>query len=197
MYPDVTKTERVFLTKENPFERFRIGDGPGSYHKDPAQMKPLPGNQFPLEGYDNFTRQVVPRLTSTDAPTIAADIALVDRVCPCVVLVEPAGVGDVAQAAALKDTPTLSLYGDYIATDARWPTIRGNNLKFHEALRAAGGQPDLIDLPAMGIKGNSHLLMMDRNNLEVADVIQRWLSDKGFVRGSALPCRCAWWTFST
>lgn len=30
MYPDVFKGEPVFLTKENPFERFRIGDGPGS-----------------------------------------------------------------------------------------------------------------------------------------------------------------------
>lgn len=207
MYPDITKTEPVFLTKENPFERFRIGAGPGSYHKDPARMKPLPGNQFPLEGYDNFTRQIVPRWTSTDSPTIDAYIALVDRVCPCVVLVhsqagpfgykvaqarpdkvkalvllEPAGVGDVAQAAALKDTPSLSLYGDYIATDARWPTIRANNVKFHDALRAAGGKPELIDLPAIGIKGNSHMLMMDRNNLEVAAVIQRWLADKGFVR---------------
>ena len=34
----------------------------------------------------------------------------------------------------------------------------------------------------IGIKGNSHMLMMDRNNLEIAAVIQRWLADKGFVR---------------
>ena len=39
MYPDVFKSEPVFLTKENPFERFRIGAGPGSYNKDPAKMK--------------------------------------------------------------------------------------------------------------------------------------------------------------
>ena len=66
MYPDVFKGEPVFLTKENPFERFRIGAGAGSYNKDPAKMKPLPGSQFPAEGYDNFTKQGVPRWTTTD-----------------------------------------------------------------------------------------------------------------------------------
>jgi len=207
MYPEITKTDPVFLTKENPFERFRIGNGPGSYNRDPAKMKPLPGNQFPTEGYDNFTKQVVPRWTSTDEPTIAAYIALVDKVCPCVVLVhsqggpfgykvaqarpdkvkalvlvEPAGVGDISQAAKLKDIPSLSIYGDYIASDARWPTIRANNIKFHDAIRAAGGKPDLVNLPEIGIQGNSHMMMMDRNNQQIAQVIQQWLSDKGFVR---------------
>ena len=207
MYPEITQTDPVFLTKENPFERFRIGNGPGSYNRDPAKMKPLPGNQFPTEGYDNFTKQVVPRWTSTDEPTIAAYIALVDKVCPCVVLVhsqggpfgykvaqarpdkvkalvlvEPAGVGDMNQAAKLKDIPSLSIYGDYIASDARWPTIRANNIKFHDAIRAAGGKPDLVNLPEVGIRGNSHMMMMDRNNQQIAQVIQKWLTDKGFVR---------------
>lgn len=72
MYPEIFPTEPVFLTKENPFERFRIGQGAGSYNKDVAKMKPMLGSQFPVEGYDNFTKQNVPRWTSTDAPTIAA-----------------------------------------------------------------------------------------------------------------------------
>ncbi len=207
MYPDVFKTDPVFLTKENPFERFRIGAGPGSYNKDVAKMKPLPGSQFPLEGYDNFMKQGVPRWTSTDEPIIAAYTALVDKVCPCVVLahsqggpfayrvaqarpdkvkalvlVEPAGIGDAKQAAALKDTPNVSIYGDFIEQDARWPTIRANNLKFHDSIRAAGGKPEVIDLPAMGIKGNSHMLMMDKNNQDIAALIQQWLSKQGLVR---------------
>lgn len=41
----------------------------------------------PAEGYQNFMKQVVPRWTTTDAATIAAYTELVDRVCPCVVLV--------------------------------------------------------------------------------------------------------------
>lgn len=207
MYPDITKTEPVFLTKENPFERFRIGAGPGSYNKDVSKMKPLPGSQFPLEGYDNFMKQGVPRWTSTDEPIIAAYTALVDKVCPCIVLahsqggpfayrvaqarpdkvkalvlVEPAGIGDPARAAALKNTPSVSIYGDFIAQDARWPTIKANNLKFQESIRAAGGKTDVIDLPAIGIKGNSHMMMMDRNNLQVAELIQRWLVEQGLTK---------------
>ena len=54
--PDIWKSEPSFLTKANPFERFRIGAGPGSWNADPAKMITLPGSQFPVEAYDNFVR---------------------------------------------------------------------------------------------------------------------------------------------
>ena len=144
MYPEIFQTEPVYLTKENPFERFRIGQGPGSYNKDPQRMKLLPGNQFLVEAYDQFTKQNLPRWTSTDAPTIAAYTELVDKVCPCVVIVhsqsglfdarvaqarpdkvkalvmvEPAATGAVEDAAKMKNVPVLAIYGDYIAQDSR------------------------------------------------------------------------------
>jgi hypothetical protein len=206
-YPDVFTTEPIFLTKENPFERFRIGDGAGSYNKDLNKAKPLSGNQFPLSGYDNFTKQVVPRWTSTDDVTIAAYVELVDRVCPCVILfhsqagqfgykvaqarpekvkaliaVEPAGVGDPKQAAKLAGIPILQIYGDFIDKDSRWPTIRKNGIGFVDEVRKAGGTADVVDLPTVGIKGNSHMLMMDKNNLDVARLIQNWLASKGLYK---------------
>lgn len=207
MYPEIFKTEPVFLTKENPFERFRIGQGAGSYNKDPSKMRPMPDSQFPTEGYDNFTKQVVPRWTSTDEPTIAAYTELVDKVCPCVVvvhsqaglfgvrvaqarpdkvkalvLVEPAAVGNIADAPKLQKVPVLAIYGDYIEQDARWPTIRGNGIKFYDALKSAGGSADVIDLPKAGLKGNSHMIMMDKNSDQVAALIQDWLQKKGLYK---------------
>ena len=207
MYPDIFKGDPVFLTKENPFERFRIGQGAGSYNKDVSKMKPMPGSQFPIEGYDNFTKQNVPRWTTTDGPIIAAYTELVDKVCPCVilvhsqaglfgirvaearpdkvkalVLVEPAGTGPISDAPKMKNVPVLAVYGDYIEQDSRWPTIRGNGIKFYEALRAAGGSADMVDLPAVGIRGNSHMMMMDKNNIAVADVIQEWLTKRGLYK---------------
>ena len=204
MYPDVFKGEPVFLTKENPFERFRIGAGAGSYNKDVAKMKPLPGSQFPLEGYDNFTKQGVPRWTTTDDAIIRAYVELVDKVCPCVVLAhsqggpfaqkvaqlrpdkvkalvlaEPAGPGDLAMAANLKNTPILAVFGDFIEQDSRWPIIRGNDVKFYEQVKAAGGSADVINLPQIGIKGNSHMMMMDKNNMQIAEIMQNWLKSKG------------------
>ena len=81
-YPDIFKGEPVFLTTANPFERFRIGDGAGSYDPDPAKRKLMPGSQFPNEGYENFVKQNVPRWTTTDDAIIAAYIAEIDRVGP-------------------------------------------------------------------------------------------------------------------
>lgn len=207
MFPDILKGEPIFLTKENPFERFRIGQGAGSYNEDPAKRKALPGNQFPVEAYDQFVKQSVPRWTTTDEAAIAAYTALVDKVCPCVVMVhsqsglfgfrvaqarpdkvkaliavEPANAGDIKQAAVLKDTPVLAIYGDYIEKDARWPKIRSIGVNFMNAVNAAGGRTEVVDLPKIGVHGNSHMIMMDRNSDQVAEHIQRWLEKQGFYR---------------
>jgi pimeloyl-ACP methyl ester carboxylesterase len=202
--PDIFKGDPLFLTTANPFERFRIGAGAGSYNADPALRKFMPNSQFPAEGYDAFTKQVVPRWTTTDDAILAAYIAEIDRVCPCVILfhsqggqfgfraaqarpdkvralvaVEPAAIGDPAQAAALKSIPILFVYGDNIPLDARWPTMHQTGIAWAEQLRAAGADVEVIELPEHGIHGNSHMMMMDRNNLQVGGVIQDWLAAKG------------------
>ena len=203
MYPEIFKTEPVFLTTANPWERFRIGPGPGSYATHTAN----PGTQFPVEYYENFVKQSVPRWTSTDAPTIAAYTALVDKVCPCVILfhsqagqfgykvaqarpdkikalvaVEPAGNGDDQQVSKLAGIPVLVLYGDFIEQDPRWPTIRRNGIAFTDAVNKAGGKVEVVDLPSKGIQRNSHMIMMDKNSSEVAGFIQTWLEKQGLYR---------------
>jgi pimeloyl-ACP methyl ester carboxylesterase len=207
MSPDIFKGEPVFLAKANPWERFRIGRSVGSWSTDPAQRKLMPNVQFPVEAYDNFVKQAVPRWTTTDDAIIRAYIALVDRVCPCVILfhsqagqfgfkvaqarpdkvkalvaVEPAGIGDPKQAAALKGIPMLAVFGDNIALDSRWPQIRKNDDGFFGEIAKAGGKVDVLDLPKAGLKGNSHMLMMDKNNEQVAALIQDWLAKQGLVR---------------
>jgi hypothetical protein len=39
-----------------------------------------------------------------------------------------------------------------------------------------------MHLPSMGIPGNSHMLMMDTNNQQVADLILAWLDRHARVR---------------
>lgn len=202
--PDIWPADPQFLPIDNPWSRFRMGTG--NWNDDPAKRHQFAGSQFPAEGYMNFMRQVVPRWTTTDAATIAAYTALVDKVCPCVVLVhsqagqfgqkvaqarpdkvkalilvEPAGFGDPEKAAALKNTPILTIYGDYIDQDARWPSIRKNQLALNQKYIDAGGSVDVVNLPEIGIKGNSHMMMMDRNNLQIAELIENWLKKKGFT----------------
>jgi len=202
MFPDITAGEPLFLTKADPWERFRIGAGPGSYRTRTA----LPGTQFPVEAYDNFTRQLVPRWTTTDAAILAGYKAVLERVGPAIViahsqgglfafraaqalparvralvLVEPSGFGETSPEAlaALRDIPVLALYGDFIDQDARWPQIRQRGLDFYAKLRAAGGRVEVVVLPARGIAGNSHMMMMDRNNLAIARIVQDWLVAQG------------------
>src|SRR5713101_3814209 len=180
--PDVWPSEPIFLNYADPFERFRIGGGEGSWNADSAKRKVLPGSQFPVEAYD----------------------ALVDKVCPCVLLlhsqggafgfkvaeqrsdkikaivaVESASAGDVRKAAALKNTPTMMLFGDYVDQYPRWATYKKIDLEYAAAMRAGGGTVDVVNLPDIGIKGNSHMLMQDKNNAEIADVIQAWMVGKG------------------
>ena len=198
--PEQTGGQPVLLTVNNPWERFRIGP---SY----ARREVLPGSQFPVEAYENFVRQNVPRFTTTDDLTLDAYIALLERMGPSVVvahsqaglfgwraaqeraglvralvLIEPAAVGDPAKVMALAGVPVLMVFGDFIAQDARWPIIRANGLRFAEAVRAVGGHVDVIDLPERGIRGNSHMIMMDRNSDEVAEVVQQWLAARGLWR---------------
>ncbi|WP_431284752.1 alpha/beta fold hydrolase [Humitalea sp. 24SJ18S-53] len=195
----------LHLPTSNPWERFRIGDGAGSF----ARGTLLPGNQFPAtpDNYMSFMRQVVARYLDTDADVIAAYIALLERVGPSVViahsqggafawqvaqqrpdlfralvLIEPAGTGVVAEAARVKDIPQLLVYGDYVDADPRWSVIRTNARRFSAAVREAGGTVDDVDLPSRGISGNSHMLMMDRNGDAVAALVQDWLAAKGLWR---------------
>ncbi|HEY0223205.1 MAG TPA: esterase [Pseudolabrys sp.] len=204
--PDVWPSEPTFLPYADPFERFRIGQGEGSWNDDPAQRKVIPGSQFPVEAYDNYMRQTVPRWLSTDDAVINAYVALVDKVCPCVLLlhsqggsfgfkvaekrpdkikaivaVESATAGIVANAPKLINTPVLMIFGDNVDEHPRWAAFKKIDTDYANAIRAAGGTVDWINLPEIGIKGNSHMMMQDRNSDQVAGVIQKWLVDKGLV----------------
>lgn len=202
--PDIWTAPPLFLTQTDPWERFRIGPGAGSFDPDPAKRKLLPGNQFPVEAFDAFTKQIVPRWLSTDDAVLAAYVALIDKVCPCVILthsqggffgfraaearpdkvkaivaVEPASAGPVTHAASLKSIPILAVFGDYIQQDPRWVAYSQNVFAYLDAVRAAGGNAEVLDLPASGIKGNSHMMMMDKNNRDIFSRISTWLDAKG------------------
>jgi len=214
--PDVWPGEPIFITYADPFERFRIGAGEGSWNPDPTKQKLMPGDQFPVEAYANYMKQIVPRWLTTDDAVIAGYIALVDKVCPCVLLlhsqggsfglkvaearpdkikaivaVESASAGNIEKAAALKTIPILMIFGDNVDLHPRWVAYRKLDLAYADAVRAAGGKVDVINLPDVGIKGNSHMMMMDKNNGAVADVIQRWLVDQGLTSAPVRKARTA------
>ena len=149
-------------------------------------------------------KQGVPRWVTTDDQIVAAYIELVDKVCPCVVMVhsqsgtfgfqvlearpdkvkalvavEPTLGGDKNKVATIKGTPVLFVIGDNAKDHPRWSKIRAGDVEYADALKAAGGSVDFVDLPDVGIKGNSHMMMMDRNSDQIAELINKWLVSKG------------------
>src|SRR5215475_12788153 len=197
------KGEPVFLPLGDPWERFRIGPA-GSWNADKAKRTTYAGTQFPIEAYEQFMKQGVPRWLTTDDAIVAAYIELVDKVCPCVVLVhsqagsfgfkarearpdkvkalvavEPTLGGNKSKVASIKGSPVLFVIGDNAKDHPRWSKIRAGDVDYANALKAAGGSVDFVDLPDVGIKGNSHMMMMDKNSDQIAELINKWLVAKG------------------
>jgi hypothetical protein len=90
-----------------------------------------------------------------------------------------------AQLATLAKIPTLVMFGDHLSDVqggiANWPTSFESCQTFVKQVGAAGGDAQMMSLPEMGIKGNSHMLMQDKNNLQLADLILGWID--GHVEG--------------
>jgi hypothetical protein len=82
--------------------------------------------------------------------------------------------------AGLAKIPILVIFGDHLG-DVKgpfaklWPDNLATCEKFVGQVKAAGGDAQLMELPKLGIKGNSHMLMQDKNNLQLADLILTWI----------------------
>ncbi|MBV9578607.1 MAG: hypothetical protein JO057_08470 [Chloroflexi bacterium] len=70
--------------------------------------------------------------------------------------------------------PTLILYGDHLSGGFLKSYADCHDTYVPQIL-AAGGDITFVSLPDIGITGNSHMMMLDKNNLDVADVIMSWI----------------------
>jgi pimeloyl-ACP methyl ester carboxylesterase len=207
-YPEIFSTEPFFRAKKEAWELFRIGPK-DSYNADPARRVAHPGQKFPLAAFDQFNKQGVPRWATNDAATQRAYDALVQKVCPCVIVVhsqggnfafnaaltapdkikgivavEPSGAPNPANvdATRLRGVPHLFIWGDYLDKQELWQRITPALTRWHEALRAAGVDSEWMDLPKMGITGNTHMLMMDTNSDQIAALAQAWMIRRGLMK---------------
>ena len=65
--------------------------------------------------------------------------------------------------------------------------IAADGISARDKVTAGGGDAQMMSLPAMGIKGNSHMLMQDKNNLQLTDLILAWIDshvEKKAVKGN-------------
>jgi pimeloyl-ACP methyl ester carboxylesterase len=83
------------------------------------------------------------------------------------------------QIARLAKIPNLVMFGDHLGDvkggPANWADSFATCERYVEKIKAAGGDAEMMYLPKMGIRGNSHMLMQDRNNLQLADLVIAWI----------------------
>lgn len=95
----------------------------------------------------------------------------------------PAAGTPVSMADFLKLTkiPIVVYFGDNISTSDtplenwgldNWRTRLNLALKWREVMKKYGGNAEIVYLPDVGIFGNTHFLMADLNNLEVANAME-------------------------
>jgi pimeloyl-ACP methyl ester carboxylesterase len=160
------------------------------------------GHKFPIMALDHLSAQTVPRWPSTGALQADAVVHAIDRIGPCALLgfsqggglafraadrrretvkaclsIEPHGV-PTTFGPGLPGTPAAMVLGDFIEEDASWRGLAAAGADGMAAWRAAGGTAEIIRLPACGITGNTHMMMMDTNSDDVFGVLLNWLDDQ-------------------
>lgn len=205
--PEFFAGEPVFRSKQEAWELFRIGP-PGSWRGRERQAHA--DTRFPLAAFDQFMKQSTPRWSSTEAATQAAynelarlhgPFVLIAHSQGCnfafamalahpekvraIVAIEPSGFPQVPDQAlaCLRDIPHLLVWGDHFDGHPLWSQLRPALTGYRDRLREQGVRVDEWELPALGLAGNSHMIMMDTNSDDVADRIQAWLTQQGLCAG--------------
>ena len=144
-------------------------------------------------------------LAGGGANTVDALAALLDRIGPAVVMVHSqSGIYGLdvvrkrpslvralvsieggcetftqADTAAFAKVPFVSVWGDNSvgAKGVNGDKRREGCAQAVNLVKGAGGRALLLVLPEAGVKGNSHMMMMDRNNLQVAELLRKWVGE--------------------
>ena len=189
--PEIWPEGPIVQAREDCYTRFRIGQ-PGTR---PGPGSAYPNTRFPVDAFGQLAAQMVPRWVHTDAAILRGHLALLERVGRMIVVCHSqAGVFGIRAALARPDlvravvalepasipllddavdyrTPTLIMMGDNMDSDPRWPRMRARV----QAFAARYPCVQVLSLPDLGIAGNSHMLMMDDNSLDLAALAHDWL----------------------
>ena len=187
------------FTNEQAWTAFRIGPSPFTPYESTrfpikaqdqyfAQIVPNTETSYPDGGentiaalgalLDRVGPAVVMVHSQSGAYGIRAAIARAD-LAKAVVSVEPrsCAVSDENVKAVFTRVKLLTMFGDFFGSSVSdWPGRMAECIDAVTRIKAAGGLAENIYLPNRGIRGNSHMLMMDLNNQQLADVILAWLA---------------------
>lgn len=185
----------IYRSKEEAWNLFRIGEL-GNYSDKAGERIAFPGQQFPVEAFDAFCKQFVPRWLNHGEMERTGYEALLDHVGECVIIGHSQGGGyalrmaqahprSVRAVVALEPTgmpqgqitsraPHMMVWADHFSASAQWRRYRDDAHSYCDRLKDVA-PVTVLDLPQEGIQGNSHFMMMDRNSEEVAGLVCEWL----------------------
>lgn len=165
----------------------------------PTFGTPYADTQFPLDHVDDYLKEIQPAYRDTGAnPHLQAGLgALVDKLGPCVLLGWSTGTGNVMTAATSSPSRIENVKGqiglegypgtagnrppDSLAAKIPFLGLAGDNLdptpfaQYAQLLRSLGGDATSIFLPDIGLHGNGHTMAIEKNNENIADVIEGWI----------------------
>lgn len=198
-FPDIYTDTPLFRTKNEAWDMFRLGTREG-YHTDPAQRVSYQEMLFPLDYFDQFACQWVPRWADHEVLTMNAYRSLLEKTGPAIIIghsqgggfalkaaaelphlvratvaLEPSGAPETA-ALTINPHAHLIMWGDHITEHPIWSRYKNTVDAYVASLRGCQVHVDVIDLPDEGIRGNTHFLMMDSNAEFLARRTISWLS---------------------
>jgi pimeloyl-ACP methyl ester carboxylesterase len=99
----------------------------------------------------------------------------------------PGGAGiPLEEFLKLTKIPIIVYFGDYIPDEETeafsqnfWRNVLETARQWARVVNRHGGDVTIVHLPEIGVNGNTHFIMSDLNNQEIAGHISAWLDKKG------------------
>ena len=205
--PPATLPRFLRFSDEVVWPNFRFGSKPGAPYPD-TQFPVAAVDELSKQGVPDVSFGGVPNPNPTlkalsdlasqlngavlmghsqSGPFPLAAALLSPAVAKGLVLVEPGACPSNytdEQIRALAALPILVVFGDHRDTPTGIGIRPSWQLSFESCqaligrLKAAGGQAQMLSPSESGIRGNSHMIMQDKNSLQIADLILRWIEER-------------------
>lgn len=105
-----------------------------------------------------------------------------------IVAIEPGGTPEIGSEQYKKfldaKIPMIIYFGDYIdngpediQSTSFWKTVRDGATQFAEQYNKDGGNCTVINLPDIGMNGNSHFMFQEKNSEEIAQHVENWIQE--------------------
>ncbi len=183
----------IQFTYERAWGVFRFGPKPDEWWAD---------SKFPQKHVDQYMAQLVPNtevtLHQSPQPTVAALVALLDKIGPAMVMVHSQSGTYGTQTALARPALVKALISvegrsgcnltpeqTQVMARLAWLNVAGDHAwngegecrKAVDQVVKAGGKANFLATYEKGVRGNTHMMMMDTNNLQVADWILDWIGE--------------------